>query len=118
MSTQPKMNNRKRLIAAALALLVFSTEMAMGQQVEKDSNLIPNELLVKFVPNIPTAQAQNTIQGTGAEIVGNPTLDGRLFHVRVSDPSRLATIVKTLKTAPGVEYVEPVSRVSIPPMPK
>ena len=64
MSTQPRTKNRRALVAAALALVVFSTDMAMGQQVEKESNrsnLIPNEPLVKFAPNIPTAQARNTI---------------------------------------------------------
>jgi hypothetical protein len=109
--------------AGALAALLataapFSAISQQGGSVVNQPNQIPNELMVKFAAGISPQQARETIQRTGAQIVGEPVLEGRLFHVRTADSTALATVKGTLRGAPGVEYVENVQGVSIPTPPQ
>lgn len=127
MGSAPKAIRHRRiaggLSATALSglLMTAGTSMTMSQQGRSGSNpptSIPNELLVKFTAGVSPAHARETIQRAGAQVVGDPVLEGRLFHVRTSDPSSAAAVKATLESATGVEYVEPVQPVSIPPAPK
>jgi hypothetical protein len=109
---------RAALVAATSAiLLMIAAPIAMSQQGGSvlNQDQVPNELLVKFAVGVSTAQATETIQRTGAQIIGAPVLDGRLFHVRTSDPSLLAAVKSALAGAPGVEYVEAVYTVRTEP---
>ena len=110
---------RVALVAATSAiLLMIAAPVAMSQQGGSglsQQDQVPNELLVKFAVGVSTAQATETIQRTGAQIVGAPVLEGRLFHVRAPDPSLLAAVKSALAGAPGVEYVEAVHTVTIEP---
>jgi hypothetical protein len=102
-------------VTLTLLLLVAAAPMAVAQQGGggvNQPNVVPNELLVKFAAGVSPAQAQESIQRAGAQVVGAPVLDGRLFHVRTSDPSSLAAAKSALEQAAGVEYVEPVHTVT------
>ena len=103
-------------VTASAVWVTLLTTTAFAQP--EGSRMIPNELMVKFAAGLPVTQARETIQRTGAQIIGEPALDGRLFHVRTADPNSFAAVKATLQSAPGVEYVEPVQAVSIPTPPK
>ena len=76
---------------------------------------ISNELLVKFAAGVSRSSAQEILQRSGAQPIGAPTLDGRLFHIRVGDAGRIAAVKAALEATPGVEYVEAVQAVTIQP---
>ena len=76
---------------------------------------VANELLVKFATGISRANAEEILQRAGAQMIGAPTLDGRLFHVRVPDVSAVSAVKANLERVSGVEYVEPVQTVTIQP---
>lgn len=107
--------------ALAALLTLVQTPPAVAQPGAgglNQSSKIPNELMVKFTASVSASQAREIIQRAGAQVVGDPILDGRLFHVRTSDSRQLADVKHALESAPGVEYVESNQTVSIPPSPK
>lgn|GEM_PF-4740742 len=99
-------------------LLMVAPPMAVSQQAgggATQPNTVANELLVKFVAGVSPANAAEILQRAGAQVVGAPTLEGRLYHVRLPDPSVLSTVKSALEKTPGVEYVELVGTVTTMP---
>ena len=114
----------RRLAAAGSAvglsvLLVVSwSPVATSQQGGtgmSQPTAVANELLVKFATGISRANAEEILQRAGAQMIGAPALDGRLFHVRVPDVSAVSAVKAKLESVSGVEYVEPVQTVTIQP---
>jgi hypothetical protein len=100
-----------------MALIALAVSMPAGI-VAASAPALPdfrNELLVKFAADITEAQARESIRRVGAEVIGNPVLAGRLFHIRLRDAASAQSARVALEAVPGVEYVEPVQPVSILP---
>jgi hypothetical protein len=99
-------------------LLVVAPPMAVSQQGGGGvvhPNIIPNELLVKFAPGVSRANAEEILQRAGTQTIGAPSLEGRLFHVRVPDANAVVAVKTALERVPSVEYVEAVQTVTIQP---
>jgi hypothetical protein len=103
-------------LAMMIALPMVSAQPE-GRNVNQPGQQVPNELLMKVAAGVSRGQAQEIVQRAGGQIIGDPVLDGRLFHIRVTDAGSLAMVKAALERASGVEYVETVPVVSIPPTP-
>lgn len=75
---------------------------------------VPGELLIKFENQISAAEAANTIENIGGEVIST-MLDGSLYLVRFAYPETVPGIQSALEKMPGVAYVEPNFEVGINP---
>jgi len=109
------------VVCGVLSVAGFPAVHVEAQEASKpmtSQDVVPNEMLVTFGPAVSEADATATIRSAGVEMIGPPMVGGRVFHVRVLDPSKFSQIAETLRNAPGVLATEAVQVVRVPPMPK